>query len=191
VRVKRFDEQQLKCALYKSHTVPWITAAATNGWGNFPSTEDKAYTSCRSGQTNHAIGVVGWKVIAGKTYFIMKNSWGKGFGAKGYGLLKLGCDSFGDEISYPLTDVMPCKPPTPKLPVEVDAAQGDEIVLAVKAQDGASYAWFKDGVAAGTGNTLVITVTAEAVYKVIATTPCGTGESSTRVKPIAAFESDF
>ncbi len=186
VHVAGYDEKQLRCALYRSHTVPWITASADN-WGSFPSSEDQAHTSCRNGQTNHAIGVVGYRVVGSKTYFIMRNSWGRGWGAKGYGLLALNCDRFGEEIAYPLTDAMPCTPPTPKLPVEVAGAVGDKLVLAVKRQDGASYAWFKDGVLTPTalGSTHGVTVKATAaVYKVVAKNACGTGESSTRLKAV-------
>lgn len=183
VNVPSYDVKQLKCALYKSHTVPWITASANN-WGNFPGNEDSAHTQCRNGQTNHAIGAVGWKVLGGKTYFIMRNSWGKGWGAQGYGLIALNCDRYGEEISYPLTDAMPCTPPTPKLPVEVSGMAGDELVLAVKAQQGVSYAWTKDGAATpGSASELAVKVTAAPqVFKVIAKNACGTAESSTRVK---------
>jgi cathepsin L len=189
VHVAAYDVKQLQCALYKSHTVPWITANASN-WGGFPSTETPR-TSCGRGQTNHAIGVVGWKTVGSKVYFIMRNSWGKTWGAAGYGVLALGCDSFGDEIAYPLTDAMPCKPPTPKLPIEVSGTAGDELVLAVKKEKGATYAWYKDGVLVptATGASHKIKVTAkDSVYKVVAKTPCGSGESQTRVKAVTMLE---
>lgn len=93
-------EKELKCALFKSKTIPWITVSANDSWGSFPDSEDKMYTRCGRGQTNHAVGVVGWKKINGKVGFIMKNSWGTEWGAKGYGVLPLGCDSFGDEVAY-------------------------------------------------------------------------------------------
>jgi hypothetical protein len=142
VNVKGFDLKQFQCAMFKSHTVPWITADASN-WGGFPSTEDRPFTSCGGRSTNHAIGAVGWKTINGKVYIIMRNSWGTSWGAKGYGVLAMGCSNYGEEISYPLTDAMPCKPPTPRLPIEVSGTAGDELVLAVKKDQGATYTWYK------------------------------------------------
>ena len=92
-------ETELKCALYKYHTVPWITVSANNNWGNPPASEKTVYKHCGRGQTNHAVGVVGWfKDSKGKTAFIMKNSWGKDWGDHGYMSMPLGCDSFGDEV---------------------------------------------------------------------------------------------
>jgi hypothetical protein len=191
VNVKGYDVKQLQCALFKSHTVPWITGDASN-WGSFPSSLDKPMTRCGGRSTNHAIGTVGWKTVAGKVYFIMRNSWGDSWGDSGYGLIALGCDAFGEEIAYPLTDSMPCKPPTPKLPVEVEGAVGDELVLAVKAQDGVTYTWFKDGAQVATGSsTLAVTVSAtDSVYKVVGKSACGTGESQTRVKAVTAVLKD-
>ncbi len=114
-------EQELKCALYQYKTVPWITVSASSAWGSPPSSERTPYTRCGSGQTNHAVGVVGWEKISGKTYFIMKNSWGSGWGDHGYMALALGCDSFGDEVAFvevaqPSPSPSPSTTPTPTPP---------------------------------------------------------------------------
>ncbi len=94
-------ENELKCGLYMSHTVPWIVVSASGSWSRPPKDEKTAYTHCGRGQTNHAVGVVGWwKDSKGKTQFIMKNSWGTSWGAGGYMSLPLGCDSFGDEVAF-------------------------------------------------------------------------------------------
>ncbi len=88
---------ELKCALWTSKTVPWITVSATNAWGSVPKSEKQEYTRCRNGQTNHAVGVTGWH---DGNVLHMKNSWGKSWGADGYMSMKLGCDSFGDEVAF-------------------------------------------------------------------------------------------
>lgn len=94
-------EAELKCALFTSHTVPWITVSASGAWGSPPSSEKTMYTRCGRGQTNHAVGVTGWhKDKSGKTAFHMKNSWGKDWGDNGYMSMPLGCDSFGDEVAF-------------------------------------------------------------------------------------------
>ncbi len=95
-------EKQLKCALFTSRTIPWITVSASNAWGSPPSSEKTMYTRCGGGQTNHAVGVTGWHKDekTGRVAFHMKNSWGKGWGDQGYMSLPLGCDSFGDEVAF-------------------------------------------------------------------------------------------
>ncbi len=94
-------EAELKCGLYTAHTVPWIVVSASGSWSRPPKDEKTAYKNCGRGQTNHAVGVVGWWTDSkGKTQFIMKNSWGESWGDKGYMSLPLGCDSFGEEVAF-------------------------------------------------------------------------------------------
>jgi C1A family cysteine protease len=174
-------ENELKCALYKSHTVPWITVSASDSWSNPPGSEKTIYNHCGRGTTNHAVGVVGWFKKDGKTAFIMKNSWSDDWGDKGYMSLPLGCDSFGDEVAYIMTDAMPCKPPVVKLPAEVQAYSGVEVVLGVKAVQGVTYSWFVGDTKVGDSATLFVTPTAETIYKLVAKTACGESESSVRV----------
>jgi len=94
-------DKELMYALVTYKTVPWITVGATNAWGNPPKSEMVAYSRCGRSQTNHAVGVVGyWTDANGKVNFIMKNSWGKSWGDKGYMSLPLGCNSFGEEAAF-------------------------------------------------------------------------------------------
>lgn len=187
-------EKELKCALVKHKTIPWITVGATNAWGSPPASERTAYTRCGATQTNHAVGVVGyWKDGNGKTQFIMKNSWGTGWGDNGYMSLPLGCNSFGDEVAFiaiekppgpgPTPTPDPCTPPKIKLPAMVAIHPGDEVTLAVKSSAGWTFEWFEAGVkvAGANGPTLTISPTKDTVYKVGATSTCGTAESSAKV----------
>lgn len=116
-------EKELKCALVRYKTIPWITVGATNGWGNPPKSEKTPYTSCGRAQTNHAIGTVGyWKdKVSGKTYFIAKNSWGTSWGDHGYMSLPLGCNNFGEEVAFIEVDklVPPSPSPVPPTPSPV------------------------------------------------------------------------
>lgn len=106
---RRATEAELKCALYTSRTIPWITVSASNAWSSPPKSEKTVYTKCRKGQTNHAVGVTGWHKDAksGRTAFHMKNSWGTGWGDAGYMSLPLGCDSFGDEVAFIKVGALP------------------------------------------------------------------------------------
>lgn len=197
VRVRTVNEQQVKCALYKAHTIPWITVSAGGNRWSSPPTGDNAVwpTNANNRSTNHAVGLVGWKTIAGKAYFIMRNSWGTSWGStggrpggeRGYALMPLGADMLGEEVAYITTNQMPCEPPKPLLPVEVVGNLGDEIVLAVKADAASTYSWFKDDKAVG-GNAAQLVAKVdptEAVYRVVAESTCGKGESKTRLKALA------
>lgn len=197
-------EEELKCALYTSKTIPWITVGATNNWGNPPSSEKTAYTSCSRSQTNHAVGVVGWWTDSrGKTQFIMKNSWGKNWGDKGYMSLALGCDSFGEEVGFievakpaptptpvppsptppgPSPTPGPCAPSKLNLPAEVQSLGGVEIMIGVKAEPGVAYSWSVDGKVVGTESMLYVVPPKDGVYKLTATNACSVVESQVRVR---------
>jgi len=103
--------KNVQCALFKYHTVPWITVGADNDWGAPPEQDGAVWTRCSNNGTNHAIGVTGWKTVNGKVYFHAKNSWGTGWGQSGYAWIPLGCDGFGEEVAFlPATPAPP--PPT-------------------------------------------------------------------------------
>ena len=63
--------------------------------------------SCPTNKHNHAVNIVGWGTdsIAGVDYWILRNSWGTGWGESGYMLVQIlqgpgicGCQSF---VKYP------------------------------------------------------------------------------------------
>lgn len=209
-------EKELKCALYKSHTIPWITVSADGDWGSPPSDEHTMWSRCSRGQTNHAIGTVGWRTIGGKTCFIAKNSWGD-WGDGGYACIPLGCDSFGDEVGYievekpvpPPTPTpsptpvpptpTPVPPPTPTPSPNCDAkvklisvhllAVGESLILAPAgaAVPGWSYQWYVGTQSVGGAFTLSVSPTADTTYRVVASKPnCGTIEAQTKVVMIEA-----
>ncbi len=197
VRVRTVNAEQVKCALYKSHTIPWITVSAGGSrWSNPPTGDMSLWPATANNRsTNHAIGLVGWRTVNGKAYFIARNSWGTSWGStggrpgaeRGYALMPLGADALGEEVAYIATSIMPCQPPKPILPVEVVVTAGMEVVLAVKPDSSATYKWYRGDmeIAGATSSSLVIKVDAansELVYRVVATNSCGSGESRVRVK---------
>ncbi len=178
------NETEVKCALFKSHTIPWITVSADNGWNNPPTSENTMLSGCGNGQTNHAVGIVGWKKINGKTGFIMKNSWGKEWGANGYAVMPLGCDSLGEEVAYIQTKASPCRAPEVKLPAIIEAQKGTEVMVGVRDNKDWSYDWY-DAVTnqkVGSGPHLYVTPEKETTYKLIARSGCGKAESLVKVK---------
>ncbi len=180
--------KEVKCALYKSHTVPWITVAAEGNWGQAPSTEDTMFRSCGRGQTNHAIGIVGWKKINGKEGLIIRNSWGMGWGAKGYAVMPLGCDNLGEEVAYIMTDAMPCKPPVFQLPAHIEISPNVEVMLGVKEQSGVEYTWYSADKEIGKGSMIYVIPSEDTIYKLVGKTACGTVESSVKISVIKASQ---
>lgn len=187
---RRANEKEVMCALFKSHTIPWITVSAGGGnWSSPPSSDDGVFSRCGNGGTNHAVGLIGWKTINGKVYMKMKNSWGKNWGntagkpgaEKGYALMPLGCDSLGEEVAYIMTDSMPCKPPVVKLPVETIAQAGVEVMLGVREETGVDYKWYVDGVEVAQGAMAYFHPEATTVYKLIGKNSCGQSESSSKI----------
>jgi hypothetical protein len=67
------------------------------------------FNSCSNYSPNHAIALVGW----GDTYWILKNSWGTGWGESGYMRITFGCSNVGYSACYaiPETGVPPEEPP--------------------------------------------------------------------------------
>lgn len=187
-------DQELKCALFKYKTVPWITVGATNAWGSPPASEKTPYANCTASQTNHAVGVVGWYTDArGGTQFIMKNSWGKNWGDQGYMALPLGCNNFGAEVAFielakdptppgPTPPPGPCAPPKVKLPAEVQVLGETEVMLGVKAEAGVTYSWSVEGKVLGSESMLYVVPSKDAIYKISAKNACATVESQVRVR---------
>lgn len=191
-------EKELKCALVKYKTVPWITVGATNAWGSPPKNEKTPYNHCGKSQTNHAVGVVGyWEDSKGNTEWIMKNSWGENWGAKGYMSMPLGCNNFGEEVAFievekkpdpspgPTPTPSPClNPPRIKLPAEVQFFAGSEVMLGVKAEANVAYSWTLEGKEIGKEAMIYVTPEKDSVYKLSAKNACGIAESQVRVRTV-------
>jgi hypothetical protein len=67
------------------------------------------FNSCQNSQPNHAVVLVGWDDGGG--YWIMKNSWGTGWGENGYMRITYGCSNIGYAASYAIAGTIP--PPQP------------------------------------------------------------------------------
>ena len=58
-------------------------------------------TECDGKVVNHAVVIVGWGNLNGLDYWIVRNSWGTGWGKRGYFLIQRGVNKCGIE-SYPV-----------------------------------------------------------------------------------------
>jgi len=71
---------------------------ATNDWSSYSG---GVYNNDASGRVNHAITLVGWDDSMGsKGVWILKNSWGTGWGDNGYMYIEYGCSSVGYSACY-------------------------------------------------------------------------------------------
>ena len=96
-------DEQIKSAIY---TYGPVTAGicAGSGWYTYPgngdiyTTDDTDYCG---GSTNHQIVLVGWNDTEG--YWILRNSWGAGWGLSGYMHIKYGVSRVGEGTSWVAT----------------------------------------------------------------------------------------
>jgi hypothetical protein len=87
-----------------------VTAAVTAD-SNFQAYNSGIFNSCNSGQTNHLIDLVGFDIPG--QYWILRNSWGTGWGEKGYMRIKWNCSSVGEEAAFINFRLTPTPTPGP------------------------------------------------------------------------------
>jgi len=91
----------LKAAIIK-HGPIWVcVCAARHAWQIY---KHGIFTEASDSSTDHAVVLVGWKdtiVTDGSGgYWIMRNSWGSGWGIKGYMYITYGTDKIGSYADY-------------------------------------------------------------------------------------------
>lgn len=156
-----------------------VTVTATGAFMNIGA---GLHTGCPHGQTNHIVTLTGWKTgTDGKIYFKIKNSWGTGWGVKGYGFVKAGCYDLAEDASWIAIEAIPCPPPKIRMPKSITVEPGEEIVLAVKKIEGVTYAWYEGTKLIGDTNLLVIVPEYDTVYRVVAKNQCGEAEIQTMI----------
>ena len=88
-----------------------ISVAADNG---FSSYRGGLFNGTGSRSVNHAVVYTGWKTVSGKIYFKLRNSWGTGWGEKGYMWCLHGANQAGgDAFWVSVKSVNPPLPPDP------------------------------------------------------------------------------
>lgn len=151
--------------------------------GAFSPNSQGYITSCGSRSINHMVTIAGWKE---NDVLILGNSWGTSWGDDGYAYTKLGCNLYGNRVTWVEVegDGPAPKVPNVRLPAEISVLPGTELMLGVRPEAGVTYAWFKDGVkiANETSSMLYVSPDKDTVYKLTGTTAAGVAESSVLVK---------
>ncbi len=100
--------EAIKQAIYTYGPVS-AAVTATNDWSSYTG---GIYNNDATGRVNHAITLVGWDDSKGSNgCWILKNSWGPGWGENGYMYIEYGCSNVGYAACYvdgyrgPPTDV--------------------------------------------------------------------------------------
>ncbi|MCK4764871.1 MAG: RICIN domain-containing protein [Candidatus Aminicenantes bacterium] len=73
-------------------------AAAVYATSSLQSYSGGVFNYCQSGNVNHAVSIVGWD--DGNGCWIVKNSWGTGWGESGYIRITYGCNQIGYASCY-------------------------------------------------------------------------------------------
>lgn len=161
------------------------------------------FNNCDGTKPNHAVVLVGWDDDG--QYWILKNSWGQGFGEAGHMKIKYNCNYVGIAANYivfntpnpnptpsPNPSPSPTPPPVPKCSPQPYANAGGDIQIRLgqtakigtPSRPETTYRW-ESSVASRRSYTntaqIVIRPLRSQIFTVFATTKCGTSRSSALV----------
>lgn len=111
---------EVKKAILKYGPVS-VTVTADN---TFSSYKSGIFNACRNGQTNHMTNIVGW----GKDYWIMRNSWGTGWGENGYMRIAIvgkngkRCNDIAETVAFMKVKDLPPPPVVDEFTLTTDKA---------------------------------------------------------------------
>ena len=136
---------------------------------------------CSSNSINHMVEIEGW---VDESHLILGNSWGTNWGDKGFAYTPLGCNRFGNRVTWVQVEGGPGpQVPNVRLPAEIRVLPGTELMLGVRPEQGVAYAWFaNDAQLTFSESMIYVKPTADTVYKIVASTAAGVAESSVLVK---------
>merc|ERR1712203_1309459 len=120
------DEQIMKHVMEFGATAVALYAS-DKGFGHYKS---GVFDKCNNNKVNHAVLIVGWGTEKNIPYWLIKNSWGSGWGDVGYIKIKRGTCYINKYGSSPVVSVKttgqagPVKPaPTPPASADCDLSK--------------------------------------------------------------------
>lgn len=134
---------EMRAAIYKYGSVSVTTAAGGSG---YDTDSNGVFRGCNSRGINHMTNYVGYRKMSDGTYqFLMRNSWGTGWGQNGYAWGKQGCNQTGVGSQSAAVVVVDGPGPQPaiklKAPLEVMTGKGVEVYLSTESETDVTYTW--------------------------------------------------
>jgi len=173
-------EDEVDAAIYQFGYVG-ISYGADNAVGRWHG--EGVFTNCHGTPTNHENAAFSYDRT--QHFLGLQNSWGKSFGRPsdpGTFLMKWGCNNLAEDAGYYVPAAAPCQPPKAHLPAEIIINQGDDLTLAVKAEDGVTYEWFDGATSLGKGAVLTVQPPKVSMeVRLVASNRCGEAEIKTLV----------
>ncbi len=115
----------------------------------FQAYSSGVFNACANGTVNHAVVLVGWNDA--QQAWILRNSWGSGWGESGYMRIRYGCSKVGYAACY--VDYGTGNPGASMLtPLNYATLEGASVEFTWEAADGASEYWLGIGTTAGKCN---------------------------------------
>ena len=185
--------EEIKAAIYAYG--PVSVGVAASDFSNY-----KSGIFCGTAtQLNHAVQLVGW----GTDHWILRNSWGTGWGEQGFMRIGYKCNQVGEAANYMVyASAVPPGPPGPdptpqptppcKLPTastgyaaSINSRAGARLLMGKPGVKGVSYTWSAnpafDGGAVPRTPQITYVPRLTKTLTLVATNPCGSSSASTRV----------
>lgn len=169
---------EIKAAIFYMGAVA-VTAGAGGNWDRASS---GLVSGCTNRGTNHIVTLIGWDDSKGQNgAWLLKNSWGTGWGEDGYGWFPYGCDRIGEEAAVSIYKAVPVSDEiqTPRLPKHLRRGYRQ---IVVPRHESAQYVWFVNDIPVSLSNEFSGYLSIGDRVRLVITMPDSTTEVESRVR---------